>query len=170
VFRVSHRDSALRVKFSAARSNATSAQIAALAPIGPWIVDLNLSQWQPASESLRLLPEMPNLRTLNLSRTPLAGSDLTHLARYPGIQTLNLYGTGVDDTALAHLEALPNLKKVYLFETRVTPQAARQLAESRPMLDINIGWEPLPVSHRTEEPIDARRNSADGDLITSHLP
>jgi hypothetical protein len=97
------------------------------------------------SASVTGLWRFRKLRQLNLSETVVTDDDVATLASLSELTVLNLFGTEVTDDCLSILQQIPSLKRVYLWRTAVTPAAARQLADARPDLLVDIG-QPLPPS------------------------
>jgi hypothetical protein len=88
------------------------------------------------------LKGLTRLRYLILDATGVGDDGLEHLRDLPILQYLSLAGTEVSDAGLATIRELPQLRTLMLGYTWVTPEAAAELARSRP--DMKVGLKVLP--------------------------
>jgi hypothetical protein len=116
------------------RATFGDAQLAALEPIAPQILWLDVSGTQITDTGLAALERFPNLTRLHLNRTSITDAGLTHLTRLSHLEYLNLYGTKITDTGLTPLAKLPNLRALYIWQTGVTTQGIDRLKASLPQL------------------------------------
>ncbi|MGE4618259.1 MAG: c-type cytochrome domain-containing protein [Planctomycetota bacterium] len=142
---LSRIDDAHEAVFRLLRQQATDEKLAMLKGLEPVLSRLDLAGTAVTSSSVSGLWRFRKLRVLNLSETVVVDDDVATLASLSELTVLNLFGTEVTDDCLPILQQIPSLKRVYLWRTAVTPAAARQLADARPDLLVDIG-QPLPPS------------------------
>jgi uncharacterized membrane protein/YHS domain-containing protein len=116
------------VNASVARSFG-DADLATLAPIAANIQSLDLASTKITNAGLAALESMTNLTHVHLERTAVTDAGLAHLAKLRKLQYINLYGDNVTDAGLVYLKGLTNLHHLYLWQTKVTPDAAKTLAD-----------------------------------------
>jgi uncharacterized membrane protein len=121
-------------------SAADASVLQSLGAIAPQIAWFSLDGTSPADSVLRVVGEMTHLLRLDLSGTTTSDSDLQRLGDWPYLEVLNLYGTEVSNASLAVVESLTSLRTVYLWGTRVEEEGARRLRQSRPGLEVVLGW------------------------------
>jgi uncharacterized membrane protein/YHS domain-containing protein/mono/diheme cytochrome c family protein len=122
-------------------TNFGDVQLAALENVAPNLRWLDLSGTAVTDAGLGHLRQMGNLARLHLERTRITDAGITNLEDLSNLEYLNLYGTGITDAGLETLQNLPKLKQVYLWETKVSPEVAKQFAESRIDKDQVQRWE-----------------------------
>ena len=118
--------------------------VSALAPVAEQLTWLDLGNTPTTDEALEAIAQFKNLTRLHLENTQVSDAGLQYLKSLPYLEYLNLYGTQVGDEGIQSLANLKNLRKVYLWQTKVTPEAAAQLKETVPGLEVNIGLEASP--------------------------
>jgi uncharacterized membrane protein/mono/diheme cytochrome c family protein len=122
----------LDVDFHLRGASVGDEQLAALGPLAPKLVQLNLAHTAVTDDGLAHVAKLTALEQLNLSGTALGDAGVAHLAPLAKLEVLNLYATNVTDRALAQIAALPSLKRVYLWQTQVSDAGAAALATLRP--------------------------------------
>lgn len=116
------------------RATFGDAQLAALEPIAPQVLWLDLSGTQITDAGLAVIERFPNLTRLHLNRTAITDAGVAHVTRLSHLEYLNLYGTKTTDAALAPLANLANLRALYVWQTGVTPEGIGRLKTSLPRL------------------------------------
>lgn len=143
----------LQMDFQRSSSGVGQEQLSQLETLANQVTWLNLAGTDVSDEDLAQVAKLKNLTKLHLERTGVTDAGLEHLVNLGHLQYLNLYGTGVTDAGLEPIRQLPALQKVFLWQTRVTKDGAAQLAEAKPGLLIDLGWE-------APEPEDAGEDAA----------
>jgi uncharacterized membrane protein len=121
------------------------AQLAALEPMAPQVLWLDLSDTSVSDAGLAVVARFPNLTRLHLNRTPITDAGVAHLARLQRLEYLNLYGTGITDSCLAQIAGLKSLRTLYVWRTAVTPQGVDRLRSALPRLEIETGLSPAGI-------------------------
>jgi uncharacterized membrane protein len=116
------------------RATFGDAQLAALEPIAPQILWLDVSGTQITDAGLAVVERFPHLTRLHLNGTAITDAGVAHLARLSHLEYLNLYGTKMTDAGLATLAGLANLRALYVWQTGVTPHGIDRLKTSLPRL------------------------------------
>ena len=112
------------------------AELAALAPLAPFIVEAELGGTRLTDASLATLKTFVALERLNLERTALTGATLSELHALKKLSYLNLCLTAVTDDALNALSGAPTLRQLYLFGSKATPAGLAHLRSALPKTDI----------------------------------
>jgi YHS domain-containing protein len=128
---LSPNESWLQCNASLAGTNFGDADLARLAPLAANLRWLDLAGTRVTDAGLEQVARMQSLIRLHLERAAITDAGLVFLKDLAELESLNLYGTAVGDVALATLKALPKLRQVYLWQTQVSPEAAKEFAESR---------------------------------------
>ena len=123
-------------------------ELAALRPLAPQTVWLDLSGTRVTDAGLSTVALFRNLTRLHLNRTRITDSGLRQLAGLQQLEYLNLYGTGVTDAGLQSLAALKRLRTLYVWQTGVSDGGLERLRSALPRLDIQAGL-PLSASSQT---------------------
>jgi hypothetical protein len=147
----------LQIDFQRASTGVGDEQLRQLAAVANQVTWLNLAGTDVTNDDLAQIARLTNLTKLHLERTSISDEGLAHLTALPNLQYLNLYGTQVTDTGLDHLKQLPALQKVFLWQSGVTKEGALRLADARPGLLIDLGWEapePTPVAEAAPAAFD----------------
>jgi hypothetical protein len=110
----------------------TSAALATLAPLAPFIVEADLAGTAVDDAGLSTIAGWINLRRCDLSRTRVGGAGLAHLKALPQLGGLLLNGTVVDDAAVSALHACAGLRVLSLCQTRVTTAGVAALRRALP--------------------------------------
>jgi uncharacterized membrane protein len=114
-------------------------ELAALRPLAPQTVWLDLSGTRVTDAGLSTVAQFRNLTRLHLNRTRISDSGLNQLAGLAQLEYLNLYGTGVTDAGLQSLAALKRLRTLYVWQTAVTSSGLERLRSALPRLEIDAG-------------------------------
>jgi uncharacterized membrane protein len=114
-------------------------ELAALAPLGPQTVWLDLSNTRVSDGGLATVAQFRNLTRLHLNRTRISDSGLKHLSRLDHLEYLNLYGTSVTDAGLQSLSSLKRLRTLYVWQTAVSGDGLERLRSALPRLEIDAG-------------------------------
>jgi hypothetical protein len=133
-------------------------ELAKLEPLKANIRWLNLAGTKVTDAGLKQVAGMKNLTQLHLERTAVTDAGLRSLSKLRELEYLNLYGLPVTDNGLQSLKRLTNLQHLYLWQTKVSPDAAKALADefvdkqnleykiNNLNLDVNTGGQvPAPV-------------------------
>jgi YHS domain-containing protein len=128
---LSSKDPWLQCNASVAGTNFGDAELGKLKPLGSNLRWLDLGGTRVTDAGLAHLAIMPNLTRLHLERTSITDAGLSRLVDLPNLEYLNLYGDDLTDAVVEVLRQLPKLKQVYLWQTKVSPTAAKALAEAR---------------------------------------
>jgi len=115
------------------------AEVAALAPLAPQIVWLDLGGTAVTDAGLESVGRLAHVVRLDLSRTAVSDAGLAHLADLAYLESLNLYGTAVGDAGLEHLGSLSRLRWLYLWQTAATPAGIERLSVRLPELEVVTG-------------------------------
>lgn len=105
------------------------AELAKLDPLKANIRWLNLAGTKVTDAGLKQVAGMKNLTQLHLERTAVTDAGLRSLSKLRELEYLNLYGLPITDNGLQSLKRLTNLQHLYLWQTKVSPDAAKALAD-----------------------------------------
>lgn len=137
---LSLRDGWLEVNASARGAVFADADLDVLAPLAPWVVELNLARTGITDQGLASAARMPALTVLRLDGTAAGDAGVAAvLDGAPDLQTLNLVEARVSDATLRRLARAERLRTVYLWGTPVTDAALVELAGARPALVVHSG-------------------------------
>jgi uncharacterized membrane protein len=114
-------------------------ELAALRPLAPQTVWLDLSGTGITDAGLATVAQFKNLTRLHLNRTRISDAGLKQLAGLQQLEYLNLYGTKVTDASIESLSALKKLRTVYVWQTAVTAGGLERLRSASPRLDVETG-------------------------------
>ena len=115
------------------------ARLAALAPIAPRIVELDLAGRALESGALAALPKLPALDRVHLERTRVTDASVAMLCeRAPALRYVNLHSTAVTSAVLGEFSALPGLERVVLFGTAVTESDVDTFRAMRPGVKVTL--------------------------------
>jgi hypothetical protein len=114
-------------------------ELAALRPLAPQAVWLDLSGTRITDAGLSTVAQFRNLTRLHLNRTRISDNGLRQLASLQQLEYLNLYGTGVTDAGLPSLAALKKLRTLYVWQTAVSDSGLERLRSALPRLDVEAG-------------------------------
>jgi hypothetical protein len=99
------------------RGRATDAELALLAPLAPYLTDLDLSRSAVTDLGAKHLAGLTRLRSLRLDSTAVGDAGVAALTELRELQVLNLAHTAITPACRAALDSLPALERVYLFGT-----------------------------------------------------
>jgi hypothetical protein len=131
----------LDVSFALAAQPPNDETLTLLNDVAEQVYSLNLKNAKVSDAGWSALARLKNLNHLDLHGSSFSDSAATNLAGLPRLESLNLYETGVTDGILEPLKTLPRLQKLYLWKTNVTLGAATALAQEKPTLEWNLGWD-----------------------------
>jgi uncharacterized membrane protein len=114
-------------------------QLAALRPLAPQTVWLNLSGTRITDAGLATVAQFKHLTRLHLNRTAVTDRGLPQLAGLQQLEYLNLYATRVSDAGLESLAALKGLRTLYVWQTRVSDSGLERLRSALPRLRVDGG-------------------------------
>jgi uncharacterized membrane protein len=114
-------------------------ELAALRPLAPQTVWLDLSGTRVTDAGLSTVSQFRNLTRLHLNRTRVSDGGLPQLAGLQQLEYLNLYGTGVTDAGLQSLAGLKRLRTLYVWQTSVSDTGLERLRSALPHLQIEAG-------------------------------
>jgi len=126
-------------------TNVTDATIASLKDI-PSLIEVRLGTTKITDKSAAVLKSLPYLEALGLELTGITDAGVAELKSLKNLTYLNLYGTKVTDAALDSLAGMQHLKNLYVWQTKVTTNGVDRLQAALPGLNINTGWELIPVT------------------------
>jgi mono/diheme cytochrome c family protein len=132
-------------------TNVTDASIAPLKDI-PSLIEVRLGTTKITDKAIATLKALPHLEVLGLELTGVTDAGVAELNSLKNLTYLNLYGTKVTDKALDALTGLKHLRNLYLWQTEVTTNGVDRLQAALPGLNINTGWELIPVPASTNAP------------------
>lgn len=105
-------------------------QLAALAPIAPAVVWLDLGGTSVTDAGLAAVKAMHGLQRLHLDQSKITDQGLSSLSQLKRLEYLNLRGTAVTDEGLKALASLTSLRSLYVWQTSVTSAAVKALGDS----------------------------------------
>jgi len=108
------------------------AALARLAPLAPFVVELDLGGTRIDDTGLAVLAGWRALERLGLERTAVTGSGLGTLAELPRLERLNLSGSALTDAGLSTLVKLRPLRRLYTAGSPVTPAGLDAFRATRP--------------------------------------
>jgi len=114
-------------------------ELAALGPLAPQTVWLDLSNTRITDAGLATVTRFRNLTRLHLNRTRISDDGLKQLSGLDQLEYLNLYGTGVTDAGLQSLSSLRKLRTLYVWQTAVSGNGLERLRSALPRLEIDAG-------------------------------
>jgi uncharacterized membrane protein len=114
-------------------------ELAALGPLAPQTVWLNLSGTRITDAGLSTVAQFKNLTRLHLNRTAVSDRGLSQLSGLQQLEYLNLYGTGVSDAGLKFLTPLKRLRTLYVWQTGVSDGGLEGLRSALPRLQVESG-------------------------------
>lgn len=136
VSRLAQGSPLLRVDFLNARDAANEDALAAVAKLGPNLVQLELGRTVVTDAALAHLAELPNLVRLDLHQTGITDAAMPSLAHLGHLEYLNLYATKVTDEGLGPIAGLESLQSLYLWQSEVTADGVAALQGQRPELRV----------------------------------
>jgi mono/diheme cytochrome c family protein len=131
----------LDVSFALAAQPPSDETLALLGDVAEQVYSLNLKNAKVSDSGWAVLSKLKNLNHLDLHGSNFSDSAATNLGGLSRLESLNLYETGVTDGVLEPLKTLPRLQKLYLWKTNVTLGAVTALAQEKPTLEWNLGWD-----------------------------
>jgi len=105
------------------------AQLAALAPFAPYIVEAELGRTSVTDACLATLVKFSHLRAIHLEETGITGAGLAQLTQLQQLRYLNLSGTQVTAAAIAPLASMKG--HLYLYNTPAQPVSTVPDGQSR---------------------------------------
>lgn len=132
---------ALRVSFPSSPDKVSDETVAALVPLAPQTVELDLSGTKITDASAENLAKFINVERVHLEKTEVGNATVAALASLPRLKYLNLHSSKIDDKALEMLMATPTLDKLYVWKTPVEYDTAKALEKAIPGLAVNLGWD-----------------------------
>jgi hypothetical protein len=102
------------------------AELAALAPLAPQLVRLDLAATALTDRSAPVLAQFTALRVLRAGFTAIGDETLAALAPLTALESCSLNHTAMSDRGLAALKKLPTLREVRVTGTAVSADAIRQ--------------------------------------------
>ncbi len=136
VSRLAQGSPLLRVDFLNARDAANEEALAAVAKLGPNLVQLELGRTVVTDAALNHLADLPNLVRLDLHQTGITDTAMASLGHLEHLEYLNLYATKVTDEGLQHVAGLESLQSLYLWQSEVTADGVAALQGQRPNLRV----------------------------------
>ncbi len=130
----------LRVSFPSGAEAVNDESVKVIVGLAPALVELDLHGSSITDACAADLASFTHLRKLHLENTQIGDPVVAAVAELPGLDYLNVYGTKVTDASLTVLADAKRLEKLYVWQTPVTYQAAKQLEEKLPNLEVNLGW------------------------------
>jgi hypothetical protein len=118
-------------------------ELAALTPLAPQLVRLDLAGTALTDQSARTLASFTQLRVLRAGFTTIGDATLAGLAPLTALEKLSVNNTAVTDAGLAPLKNLPALRELRLAGTAVTAEAARASA-----LPVAVSLAPEPIAEK----------------------
>ena len=132
-------------------TNVTDASIAALKDI-PSLIEVRLGTTKVTDKAIATLKALPHLEVLGLELTGITDAGVAELKSLQNLTYLNLYGTKVTDKALDALAGMKHLRNLYVWQTQVTTNGVDRLQTALPGVNINTGWDLVPVTPSTNAP------------------
>jgi uncharacterized membrane protein len=134
----------VEVDLGVAFPRAGDAELALLAGLEPFLVELVLARTAVTDEGLATLARFTELRRLRLEHTAIGDEGLGTLAGLGQLESLNLFGTRVTDAGMGTLGELERLRRLYVGGTALSAPALVELERARPDLWIERGDLPDP--------------------------
>jgi len=117
----------------------TDTDLAAIAPLAPFIVEADLSRTGITDGGMATVATWPALRRLRVDHTVIGDSGVRALNGLAELALLNLFGTQITATSVETLLAMPALTTLFVGETSLDQAALARLAELIPEI------QPLPA-------------------------
>ena len=130
----------LSVSFHNAGGSIGNEELLLLLGIAEQTTWLDLSGPKIIATDFSTLSQLSNLARLNLSGTRISDASLASLSNLKRLERLNLYETKVSDASVRHLQQMKALRKVYAANTNISYQAAMNLQNEIPGLEVDLGW------------------------------
>lgn len=156
VQRVAADTEALDVNLSLLRGKVTDQTLAALEPLAPRLVWLNLSRTAVGDAGMRSVARLTQLRRLNLSGTKVGDRGFAALQPLARLEYLNAYGTGLGDAGLRTLATLPALGQIYAWQTGVSKQGVAALQQHFAKVEVDLGDYVEERLAKAQQEIEAR--------------
>jgi mono/diheme cytochrome c family protein len=118
-----------------------TAQLEALAKLGPNIQTLNLRSAGVVDAQLATIGRFTQLVNLRLELNPLTDAGIASLTALHSLRYLNLYGTRITDQSVPVLAKLEGLQRLYVWQTGLTPTGAATLQRSKTGLELDAGFD-----------------------------
>jgi uncharacterized membrane protein len=114
-------------------------EMAAIRPLAPQTVWLDVSGTCITDAGLATIARFPNLTRLHLNLTRVSDAGLKQLTGLQHLEYLNLYGTRVTDAGLEVLAGLAKLRTLYVWQTAVSESGLERLKSKLPRLEADAG-------------------------------
>ena len=136
VSRLAQGSPLLRVDFLNSPDVVTAEAMAAVAGLGPNLVQLEIGRTNVSDVALEHVKALPNLVRLDLHQTEIGDVAMASLGHLEHLQYLNLYGTKVTDAGLQQLRGLSALRQLYVWQSAVTEEGVAGLGSQLPELTV----------------------------------
>jgi hypothetical protein len=130
----------LRVSFPSGAASINDESLKAIVGLAPALVELDLHGSAITDAAAADLAQLVQLRKLHLENTQVGDPVVSAVAKLPALTYLNAYNTKLTDASLAALLEAERLERLYVWQTEFSYQAAKQLEEKLPTLEVNLGW------------------------------
>jgi len=132
-------DDGLFVVTAGAGDAFTDEDLAAIAPLAPFIVEADLSRTGVTDGGMVTVATWPTLRRLRIDHTAIGDSGVRALDGLAELASLNLFNTQITNASVETLLAMPALTALFVGETSLDEAALARLAELLPEI------QPLPA-------------------------
>ena len=112
----------------------TDADLEAIAPLAPFMVEADLSRTGVTDGGMSVVATWPGLRRLRLDHTSIGDSGVRSLGGLPELASLNLFNTRITNTSVDSLLAMPALTALFTGETALDEDALARLAALLPVI------------------------------------
>jgi hypothetical protein len=102
------------------------------------VIDVDLRRTAANDHTLDHLKGLASLEWVDLGSTDVTDAGLAHLKELTNLQSLSLRNTAVTDAGLGSLRGLTKLKSLDLHNTKVNYEAAFELKQALPELQIGL--------------------------------
>lgn len=128
----------------------TDADLVAIAPLSPFIVEADLSRTGITDGGMATVATWHGLRRLRLDHTAIGDSGVRALSSLTELASLNLYQSQITNAAVDPLLAMPALESLFVGETALDADALARLAKLLPAIPAPPA-EPEPADESGDE-------------------
>ena len=124
----------LVITTAGAGDNFTDADLEAIAPLGPFVVEADLSRTGITDGGMATVGEWLAIRRLRVDHTAIGDSGVRAIDRLPALTSLNLYQTRITNASVEPLLAMPALESLFVGETALDDDALDRLGPLLPVV------------------------------------
>ena len=112
----------------------TDADLEAIAPLAPFIVEADLSRTGVTDGGMAIVATWPELRRLRIDHTAIGDSGIRSIDRLPVLASLNVFGTQITNSSVESLLAMTALTSLFAGETALDEEALERLEPLLPVI------------------------------------